>query len=201
MYGKPATRRAGEADVAILTGVLARAFIDDPVAQWSCPSDRLRPKVLGRFHGTRLHQLLPHREVWTTDELSCAALWAPPGRWRTTLREDLALSRSMMHPRLIPRMPLTVSGLLGVERRHPREPPHWYLAVLGTDPSAQGRGLGSAALRPVLERCDSDGIGAYLESSKERNIDFYARHGFRVTRELRLPLGPPVWAMWRDPRP
>ena len=44
-------------------------------------------------------------------------------------------------------------------------------------------------------------IPAYLESSKERNIAFYARHGFRVTREVTLPKGPPVWLMWRDPRP
>jgi GNAT superfamily N-acetyltransferase len=193
-------RLATEADVPKLSHVLARAFMDDPVALWSCPPDRLRIAVLERFHGTRLRQLLRHREVWTTDELSCAALWAPPGRWRTTLREDFALARGMTHPLLIARLPVTVAGLLGVERKHPQEPPHWYLAVLGTDPLAQGRGLGSAALHPVLERCDADGVGAYLESSKARNIDFYARHGFRVMRELRLPVGPSIWPMWRDPQ-
>jgi hypothetical protein len=58
----------------------------------------------------------------------------------------------------------------------------------------------TAALGPVLERCDADGVGAYLESSKERNIDFSARHGFRVMSELRLPRGSRVWPMWRDPR-
>ncbi len=54
-------------------------------------------------------------------------------------------------------------------------------------------------LGPILSQCDADEVGAYLESSKERNIDFYARHGFRVVRELRLPRGPKVWAMWREP--
>ncbi|MHB1538359.1 MAG: GNAT family N-acetyltransferase [Solirubrobacteraceae bacterium] len=76
----------------------------------------------------------------------------------------------------------------------------WYLAVLGTDPESQGRGLGSGALTPVLRGCDADGVCAYLESSKERNIDFYARHGFRVRRELQLPRGPKLWAMWREPQ-
>ena len=89
-------------------------------------------------------------------------------------------------------------GLLGVERRHPLRAPRWYLSVLGTDPVAQRQGLGSAVLRPVLEQCEADGIGAYLESSKERNIDLYARHGFRVSGELRLPRGQRVWPMWRE---
>ena len=193
-------RRAGVADVPALAAMLSRAFFDDPVAIWACRQDRLRPAMLERFHGARLRQLVGENEVWTVPGSASAALWAPPERWRTTVREDLVLMRSLLHPRLISRLPGVVNGLLGVERAHPREPPHWYLALLGTDPPAQGTGLGSTVLAPVLEQCDNDGVAAYLESSKERNIAFYARHGFRVTRELQLPGGPTMWAMWRDPR-
>jgi GNAT superfamily N-acetyltransferase len=181
--------------------MLARAFFDDPVAVWSCRPDRLRPTMLERFYVARIRQLLSAQEVWTVPGFASAALWAPPGRWRTTLREDLMLARPLLHPQLLVRMPMIVTGLLDVERAHPREPAHWYLAILGTDPSSQGQGLGSAVLGPVLEQCDRDGVGAYLESSKERNIAFYARHGFRVTRELQLPRGPTLWAMWREARP
>lgn len=195
-----AIRRATPADIPALAGMLARAFLDDPVAIWSCRPERLRPKVLERFQAARLRHLLAEREVWTTPELSSAALWAPPGRWKTTPSQDAGLARSVLHPRLIVRAPMIFAGFVGIERRHPQHPPHWYLAVLGTDPRAQGLGHGSAVLGPVLEQCDADGIGAYLESSKERNIAFYARHGFRVTAELRLPRGPKMWAMWREAR-
>jgi GNAT superfamily N-acetyltransferase len=195
-----APRRASAADVPQLARALARAFQDDPVARWSCPPDAARPRMLERFYRTRLRQLLAEDEVWTEPGLAGAALWAPPQRWRTTLLEDLQMGRSMLTPRLLARMPLVFGGfIVQLERRHPRTP-HWYLAILGTEPSAQGRGIGSSVLAPVLERCDADGVGAYLESSKERNIAFYARHGFRVTDELRLPRGPRMWAMWRDPR-
>jgi GNAT superfamily N-acetyltransferase len=201
MGAETSTRRATQADVPALAGMLARAFLDDPVACWSCRREALRGPMLERFHGTRLKQLLEHREVWVTSGLQSAALWAPPKRWRNTPRQDLQLTRCLLHPRLLGRMPMVAGGLLGMERRHPSEPAHWYLAVLGTEPAAQGHGLGSAALAPVLAQCDVDGLGAYLESSKERNIDFYARHGFRVTAELRLPRGPRIWPMWRDPHP
>lgn len=194
-----AVRRATREDIAALTDVLARAFLDDPIAEWSCRPDRLRDGVLKSFHGARLRQLVAHEEVWTVPSLASAALWSPPGAWRTTPREDLALASGMLHARLLPRAPLVVAGLLGFEAHHPREPPHWYLAVLGTDPPAQHRGLASAALAPVLERCDQDGVGAFLETGKERNIDFYARHGFVVMRERRLPRGPRYWQMWRNP--
>lgn len=198
--GATEVRRASDADIPALAAMLARAFFDDPVATWACRHGHLRRAMLERFNGERLRQLMGEDEVWTAAGSASAALWAAPGRWRTSAREDFALLRPLLHPRLVARMPLVVRGLLGIERAHPQEPPHWYLAVLGTEPAAQGQGLGSAVLAPVLEQCDRDGVAAYLESSKERNVAFYARHGFRVTSELRLPRGPTMWAMWRDPR-
>ena len=198
--GDAGVRRAGAGDVPALAAMLARAFADDPIARWSCPRGDLRPDVLEGFHGARAHQLVRDGEVWMSADGASAALWADPGHWKTSVRDDLELAASMRDPRLWRRAPLVGYGLLGLEGHHPPQPPHWYLAVLGTDPAAQGRGLGSAVLAPVLEGCDRDGIDAYLVSSKERNIDFYARFGFRVTREVRLPRGPRAWLMWRDAR-
>jgi GNAT superfamily N-acetyltransferase len=83
---------------------------------------------------------------------------------------------------------------------HPEEP-HWYLQGLGTDPPRQGEGLASAALEPVLARCDADGVPAYLESTRERNVAFYERHGWTVTGTIDVPEGGPrLWAMWREPQ-
>lgn len=201
MSESPAVRRATARDIPALAAMLARAFLDDPVASWAWRPDRLRLGALERFQAVRLRQLLAGEEVWTNDELTCAALWAPPGRWHSSLRETAELVPSFLHPRLFMRMPMVALGWEKLERAHPHKPPHLYLALLGTEPEAQGRGLGSAVLAPVLEQCDSDGVGAYLESSKKRNIDFYARHGFRVLDEIHLLRGPTMWKMWRDPRP
>ena len=93
-----------------------------------------------------------------------------------------------------------LQGLNRMEKAHADHPDHYYLAVLGTRPDRQGEGVGSALMAPVLATCDAEGIGAYLESSKESNIPFYRRHGFEVVGEVTFPSGPTIWPMWRDPR-
>jgi ribosomal protein S18 acetylase RimI-like enzyme len=138
--------------------------------------------------------------AYMTGDGGSAALWKPPGKWRTSMGELLSMAPLTIGA-LRRRLFLALSVLSAVEKTHPKDPPHWYLAVLGTEPDAQGKGAGSAVLQPGLQQCDAQGEPAYLESSKEKNIPFYERHGFRVTEEIALPKGgPPVWGMWRDPQ-
>jgi ribosomal protein S18 acetylase RimI-like enzyme len=190
-------RKATTADLPVLAGALSRAFDDDPVMEWLFPDPGKRPRWTRQFFGARLRQLLRQDEVWAVGDSSGAALWAQPDRWKLSFLETLDMM-ARIGPGVGRRTVRGLRGLSLIEERHPHEP-HWYLAVLGVDPPAQGSGLGSALLAPVLRACDADGVPAYLESSKERNIAFYARHGFRVTEEIRMPKGPPIWLMWRDP--
>ena len=56
-------------------------------------------------------------------------------------------------------------------------------------------------LGPVLERCDTEGVGAYLESSKDVNVPYYRHFGFEVRQEItHKNNGPKQWLMWRDPK-
>jgi GNAT superfamily N-acetyltransferase len=100
------------------------------------------------------------------------------------------------------------SGLLGrrglqlnnaMHNAHPRER-HYYLEVLGTWPGQQRRGGGSAVMTTMTERCDREGVAAYLENSNPRNEPFYLRHGFDPMPAFDLPAGcPPLIPMWRQP--
>jgi ribosomal protein S18 acetylase RimI-like enzyme len=197
--GQISVRRAEPGDHPRIAEVLAAAFADDPAWSWLMPfADRQQRQRL--FFETELRHLVPdRREVWTTEDGSAAALWAPPGRWSvpigTVLREAPPMLRVFGR-----RLPLALRYLLRVERLHPTKPPHWYLEIIGTEPAQQGRGMGSALLRPVLALCDRDGHGAYLEASSERNRALYERHGFRVVGRFNMPGGgPEIRRMWRDP--
>jgi GNAT superfamily N-acetyltransferase len=192
-------RAATEDDVEAVAACLARAFADDPVMLHLFGD---RPDIVRRltlFFGTDVRRRLrTGHPVWTNDDRTAAACWAPPEEWRTPISAFFRTAPVMIRiigRRIVP----ALQALQAVEKAHP-ETPHWYLAELGTDPEHQGKGHGAAVMAPVLDRCDTEGLPAYLESSKERNVPYYRRFGFEVTDEIQLPKGPVVWGMWRDPR-
>jgi ribosomal protein S18 acetylase RimI-like enzyme len=194
-------RKAGAEDLRALAVSLARAFFDDPHASWMFRADERRLDLLERGYTVGLRKLwLPEGGCYTTAGVVGGALWMPPGKARLSVLTQLRLLPSLL--RAYKRDSVPVFRLLTLlESMHPHEPEHWYLAIAGVDPEWQGRGIGGALLQPVLERCDADGTGAYVEATTERSRALYARNGFEVTREYRLwDGGPPGWAMWREPR-
>jgi GNAT superfamily N-acetyltransferase len=196
-----AVRRATPDDVEPMAAQLARAFFDDPVIGHIFRNEGRRLAGLRAFFSTQMKaDYLPFGGCYTNDEHTGAAIWAPPGKpYLTGLRSITTLLP--VAPFVIAHMKTTLQLLTLIEKEHPKEP-HWYLATLGTEPAQQGRGVGSALMRPALTQCDREGYGAYLESSKERNVPFYRRHGFEVSQVLDLPGGgPQLWTMWRAPRP
>lgn len=194
-------RLAGPDDVPAMAEALARAFADDPIFEFLVPgiepAERARRATPFFAIDTKLR--VRTASAWTTPERVGAALWAPPGKWRTSAADSLRLAWPILRGTR-GRALRSMSVLATIEKAHPRQP-HWYLAVLGTDPEHRGKGIGEALMAPVLERCDEEGLPAFLESSKESNIPYYERFGFRVERELELGKGAPsVWPMWRDPQ-
>jgi len=192
-------RQATDGDVRSLASTLARAFHDDPVMTWlfgDRPGPRLRR--LRRYFASEARRHGRHGQVLVGGDHAGAAFWDPPGLWRATWPQ-LLRSAPVMLPAVGPRIPRAIKALDLIDRAHPREH-HWYLAVLGTDPPHQGRGVGTALVNPMLERCDRERLGAYLESSKPMNVPYYERFGVSVTGQIDLPAGPPVWPMWRDPQ-
>lgn len=196
-------RRLTAAQAPDAARALALAFQDDPVLSWALPRPDRRRRIIGRGFFLFANRIwLPDGEAYGPDgDVAGAACWLPPGRWHLPARRQLELLPSI----------LRIAGLSAprflwlqsyVERHHPDERDHWYLAALGVRPDSQGRGLGSKLMHPILSRCDEQGVPAYLEASSEGSRALYERHGFEVTGELRLPRGgPPLWPMWREPAP
>jgi ribosomal protein S18 acetylase RimI-like enzyme len=200
--GDTVTRPARRADRSALNRVLSVAFLDDPVFAWLVPDRderaRLLPGVFDAFADAFARHDQTHAAVVAGGVVG-VGMWAPPGV-APVHPDDEAAFGSRLDSLAAPHMERIGACMAVFEAAHPAEPA-WYLQFLATDPGHQGRGIGSALLRAVLDAADRAGEPAYLEATSERNRALYERHGFASIGDLVLPDGPTAYAMWRSPRP
>jgi GNAT superfamily N-acetyltransferase len=186
-------------DCPVVAQAQARAFFDDPLQVWALRDASTRLSILEQiFALMSRYASVPRGESYTDESLSCAAFWVPPGPFDLDPESAAAMAPILD---LLGDADARFRAAEDTMRANRPSELHFYLQGLGTDPPRQGEGLASAAMQPVLDRCDAEGIPAYLESTKERNVGFYERHGFEVVGCTPIPLdGPMLWLMWRLPR-
>ncbi|MEU4172982.1 GNAT family N-acetyltransferase [Streptomyces sp. NPDC026665] len=202
-----AIRVAGEADRELVVRLLDEAFQDDPVSNWVFPDPARRrakhPLLMAAFTDV----VLAEGRVDLAEDGSACALWLSvpatgnherDGEGEEAGGDGPAQLREAVDPdnervELIGRLTAAV---------HPEGRAHEYLWMIGVMPQRQGEGLGGALIEAVLDRCDREGVAAYLEASNARSRALYERLGFALAgRPLDLPDGPRMWPMWREPRP
>lgn len=179
---------------------LADAFGDDPVMGWAGKFDDNRERLVPLWRliiNFRIGKSDPL--LFTTEDNEANAVWDAPGD-TDIATIDLVKGLPSMLRSFRTGVPRLLRMIQAMDKAHPKEP-HYYLLAIGVSHTRQGRGLGSAVIQPMLDRCDQEGLPAYLENTKPKNEAFYARHGFERRGTLDLPAGcPSVMPMWRTPR-
>ena len=185
---------AGADQAALVGEILADAFSRDPVMTW-ISRDPDFPKWAWPV---ALPWFLQHNEVYVTESGLGAALWLPPGVEMST-SPSLGVLWDAWRRFGFGSIFRSFQFMRTLGKHHPKDR-HYYLFAIGVRSGSRGRGVGSALLHRVLQKCDGENVGAYLETSSSRNVRLYQRHGFEIQGEVALPRnGPSVWLMYRQP--
>ncbi|MBO0922143.1 GNAT family N-acetyltransferase [Cellulomonas sp. zg-ZUI222] len=171
--------------------VIAAALRDDAVVRSLVPGDHDRFARLTSVYAAAVRMALAGRGVVDVARdgpdgpVVGVAMWEgpdhSPGGW-PLLRELPGLVRAVG----VRRLPASARALRAFAALRPRYP-HWFLADVATEPTARGRGVGSALLAHRLALVDTTGLPAYLESTTAASRRLYERFGFRTTGTVRLP--------------
>ncbi len=197
-------RRATPGDIPQLVQVLARASVDDPFYDWLLPGGARRDRALVDFFTLILSRMSGElADTYVTVDQAGIALWLAPGQHALSLAQLARLAPDFVKVLGWGGIGRGLRVMRHMDRLHERYAPrrHFYLSVLAVAPGRQGNGLGGELLRPVLELCDAQGIGAYLETARARNVSFYERQGFELRCREDHPEFPTFWCFAREPRP
>jgi ribosomal protein S18 acetylase RimI-like enzyme len=194
-------QRLTEQQLAQATAMISRAFHKDPHGVYVYPDEAERTRRLPLMYGIAIRYALRYGEVTTTPEIAGAACWLPPEQTTVSIWQMLRVGA------LTSGLKMGLSGLRRIRNSenytgniHHRciTEPHWYLWVLGVDPSHQGQGIGGALLRAGIERADAAHLPCYLETMNPDNVSLYQKFGFAIAKEGKIPgSNVQVWGMVR----
>ena len=191
----PIIKTVTTSDEAQAIAVVVLAFGADPAARWTWPDPQQYLMHFPSFVKALGGNAFAHGGAYYVDGYAGAALWLPPG-----VRPDENALITLLQRTGSARVQKDLSAVFEqMERYHPQDP-HWYLPFIAIDPCQQGKGYGSALMKPALDACDRDHAPAYLESSNPKNIPLYERHGFELLGTIQVGTSPPIFPMLRKPR-
>lgn len=173
---------------------LTRAFAADPACRWMYPDAQQYRTYFSRFAKAFGGAAFAQGSALASSDRAGAALWLAPGSG-----PDEAALAEVIESSVPEHRQAEVFALFEeMGRVHPTKP-HWYLPLIGVEPSRQGRGLGAALLGPMLKVCDAARLPAYLEATSLSSVPLYRRHGFEPVGEIVAGGCPPIVPMWRVP--
>lgn len=188
-----------------LSEIAADAYKDYPLHNWFTKGE-YNEKISWLIMKSTLASMKDDAVIYADSaELNGFAVWIPQG---FTGSKTVPFLKNGGLGILMRGGPVIIKKLLSYElfamklKKKYTEHTDWYLYNLSIRKSAQGKGIASKLMRPMLEFCDNENIVAYLETNKESNVTLYEHYDFELSEEGLIP-GSPVthYAMVRQPKP
>jgi GNAT superfamily N-acetyltransferase len=178
-------RQATRADRERVIGILSASFEENPAV-----NDTISP---GGNRGKKMRALMEYLVDTgfakegvhiTNDGLGALIMYDPvlyPGNLSDTFRQLKLVNRCIGWSR----MKYASSKDKKMRSFRPADP-HLYLNMIGTHPSAQGKGVGRAMLNWLQGFAAGESKTVYLETSVRKNVDMYLKYGFVVHGDWKI---------------
>ena len=192
---KKAIEKAGlyivkEKDLDRLAEVAADAYQDYPLHNWLTKGkyDKKASKLLMQIS---LKTMTEDSVIYAdSEEINGFAVWLPFG---FTGSKTLPFLMNGGVSLILHSGPSIIGRLLTYEtyamnlKKDFTDNYDWYLYNLSIKKDAQGKGIASKLMRPMLRFCDDERMVSYLETNKETNVGLYQHYGFELMKEELIP--------------
>jgi ribosomal protein S18 acetylase RimI-like enzyme len=177
-------RVATLADVDLIKQILLVSFKNDPHVNWLLEESKNQFK-LNILIDYVVHQTLRKGEIHLGDDNNAVALW--------DFERNEKMSLHYFYRNLAFLIRIGIKSVVRIVkseahvhynfRKYPR---YCHLYMIGVSPEAQGKGLASALMNPVIARMKEKSIPVFLETANPRNVDIYKKKGFKIFETLTI---------------
>lgn len=178
-------RPASIKDRGVVVKLFAASFDANPAVNDTIVNDKHRERRMQALMEYIFDNALARNGVYVTDDLLGALVMYDPvscsAKFSDKLRQLKLVHRCIGWSRM---SYVTAKGRKMAEFRP--KTPHLHLQMIGTDPLAQGKGVGSKMMSFIQGMSAATSKTVYLETSVLKNVEMYKRKGFVVHGEWKI---------------
>ena len=170
-------------DKNTVVDILAASFDDNKSVNYIVKQDAHRKQRLRQLMSYSFDVCSSFGRVLLSQNKKACALVVFPDQKKTSLQSilwDIKLITGCIGIKAVSK---AMSREKKIKNLQPKEP-LYYLWFIGVSPEDHHKGLGSALLTEIIQDAEKQNRILCLETSTEKNIPWYQKHGFTIYNEL-----------------
>jgi len=172
--------KAGKIHKERIIGLLADCFDTNKTVNWIVKQDTKRKQRIHDLMDYSFEACLDSEQIWLSDDRNGVIICSMSDDKLPFLEEAYLTARFILKVTGIDRIGKILRRERYVNSFHPQEEEFLYIWFIAVDKSQQGKGIGGKMLQMVMDKSNMEQIPVYLETSTQRNLNFYLKHGFEV---------------------
>jgi len=177
--------RATRSDKELIVGILTNSFADNKSVNYIIQQDSKRIERIKSLMEYSFEVCLMFGEVFISADKKGCALILFPDKKKTTVNSLLLDLKLLLKSTGLQNAIKAMKREEAIQKLHP-DGLLYYLWFIGVDNSEQNKGIGSALLQEVITQATLQKRLVILETSTEKNIPWYEKHGFKMYNKLNL---------------
>jgi ribosomal protein S18 acetylase RimI-like enzyme len=177
-------RKVSSKDKPIVQKILEESFKNDPFLSWLSNKSK-SPERLKYIVEYVVDQTFENGEIYLSDNHMATALWNSEKKEKFTF--------NFIYRNLAFLFKMGIKATIDVVRKdnfthehYPKDKAFSHLFMVGVLPEAQGTGLASELMNPMIEKISHQSIPMYLETANLNNVEIYRKKGFAVFKTIDL---------------
>lgn len=172
--------KAGKAHKERVIELLAECVKTNKSVNWIVKQDAKKKERIRHLMDYSFDACIDLEEIYLTDDQNGVII--------CTMSDDKLpfLEEAYLTARFV----LQVTGIDGVGKAlrreeyvnsfHPVDQEYIYIWFIAVEQSLQGKGIGAAMLQEIIDKSEREKVPIYVETSEERNLQFYQKHEFEI---------------------